>query len=205
MSENGFTYESVITRVRDKLRCGAERISDERIVFRWSWWPSRPDLQDELLSDYGQATRFSVLEKEFREEIDAIRETLDELAHESELADSQKSSRGAEQSMMKSLNQIAEALSIWDQIGVPIRRRGDIVFRIWAPRDVMGSPIIKALPIDTFINCVAEQSVSDRIEIERVKTSRQRWRITAIMLTVLIGLGAVAWILSQASAKMGTT
>lgn len=195
MSENRFTYESVIIRVREKLHCGPKRISDAPTAFRWSLWPSRPDLQDELLSDYGVDTGFSALENEFREEIQAIRETLDELGHGPEIADGQKSAMGAEHKMMKSLNQVAEALSIWDQIGVPIRRRGDAVFRIWAPRDVMGSPIIKALPIDTFLNCVAEQTASDRIEIERVKTSMEKWRVAATILAVLIALGVVAWIL----------
>ena len=96
---------------------------------------------------------------------------------------------------MNSLNQAASALSIWDQIGIPIRLRGDIVFRIWAPRDVMGSPIIKALPIDVFVNGVAEHTVSDRIEIKRLKKNIDRWRVATIILAVVIALRIASWVL----------
>jgi len=194
VSHNKITYESIINRVREKLGCGAERISDASAAFRWSWWPSKPDLQDELLSDYGIDTGSRALEKEFREEVQAIRETLDELGHEPDLAEWQKSSSEAGRRMERSLNQIAGALIIWNQIGVPIRRRGNIVFRIWAPRDVLGSPIIKALPVDAFINGVTEQTVADRIEIERLKRFLEKWRVAAIILAIFAVVGAATWV-----------
>jgi len=139
-------------------------------------------------------TDFHTLEKEFREELQAIRETLDQLGHEPELADWQKSSSDAGRRVMQSLNQSAEALNIWDQIGVPIRRRGSTVFRIWAPRDVMGSPIIKTLPIDAFLIGAAEQTATDRIEIDRFKKLFENWRIAAIILAIILVLIAARWI-----------
>ena len=187
-------YETIIRSVREKLECGSERISDAPTALRWSWWPDRPDLQDELSSDYGMNTDFHTLEKEFREELQAIRETLDQLGHEPELADWQKSSSDAGRRVMQSLNQSAEALNIWDQIGVPIRRRGSTVFRIWAPRDVMGSPIIKALPIDAFLIGAAEQTATDRIEIDHFKKLFENWRIAAIILAIILVLIAARWI-----------
>lgn len=189
------TYEQIVMRVRERLNCGPERISDAPAALRWSWWPSKPDLQDELLSDYGTDTGFHALEKEFREEVEAIRETLEELGHKPQLADWQKSSGEGGRKMMRSLNLVADALSVWDQIGVPIRRRHNIVFRIWAPHDVMGSPIIKALPIDVFINGVAEETAADRIEIQRMKKLLEKWQIAAIIFGILVAVGAAIWLL----------
>ena len=189
------TYESIISRVREKLDCEPGRIAGAPAALWWSWWPINPDFQDQLLSDYGVDTRFSTLEKEFREEVQAIRETLNELGHQPDVADWQKSSIDAGGKMMKGLNQAATALSVWDHIGVPIRRRGDTVFRIWAPRDVMGSPIIKALPIDVFVNGVADHTISDRIEIERLKKNLDKWRVVAVILAMVIALGIAAWFL----------
>jgi hypothetical protein len=194
LSVRKITYETMIRSVREKLGCGSERISDAPTALRWSWWPDRPDLQDELSSDYGMNTDFHTLEKEFREELQAIREALDQLGHEPELADWQKSSSDARRRVMQSLNQSAEALNVWDEIGVPIRRRGNTVFRIWAPRDVMGSPIIKALPADAFAIGAAEQTATDRIEIDRLKKLFENWRIAAIILAIILALIAARWI-----------
>jgi hypothetical protein len=138
-------------------------------------------------------TKYEALEKEFYEEIKAIRETLDELGHEPELADWQKSSIDAGRKMMSSLNQGVTAQDIWDQIGVPIRRRGDIVFRIWTPGDVFGSPIIKESPIDLFVNGLVKKTSSDRIEIERLKKTMDKWRSATIILAVIIAFRLLAW------------
>lgn len=180
------TDEALITRVQGKLGCGPERISDMPTALRWSWWPDKPDLQDELLSDYGVNPTLRALENEFREEVRAIRETLDEQGHEPKLANWQKGSDGAGRKVMQSLNQVAEALDVWGEIGVPIRRRDEVVFRIWAPRDVMGSPIIKSFQVDMFINGVAEQTAKGLIEIERLKKILEKWRAASIMLGILL-------------------
>jgi hypothetical protein len=180
------TYEAVITRVREKLGCGSERISDAPTALRWSWWPDKSNLQDGPLSDYGVGASFHPLENEFREEVLAIRETLDEQRHEPKLANWQKGSDGAGRKMMQSLNQVAAALEVWENIGVPIRRRNEVVFRIWAPRDVMGSPIIKSVQTDAFINGVAEQTAKDLIEIERLKKILEKWRTATIVLCALL-------------------
>jgi hypothetical protein len=112
------SYEAIISRVRERLACGEDRIADAPASFRWSWWPNEPSFQDQLLSDYGIDGHFTTLESEFREEIQAISETLDELEHEPGVADWQKSPDEVVQRGWKSLTQRSAALSIWDQIGI---------------------------------------------------------------------------------------
>ena len=63
-----------------------------------------------------------------------------------------------------------------------------MIFRIWAPRDVMGSPIIKNIPIDVFINAVARQTASDLIENERIKKLLEKWRGAALLLGIIVAM-----------------
>jgi len=191
-------YESIISRVKEKLDWWPGRIADTPNVLRWSWWPNEPDFQDEISSDYGLDTSFSTLEKEFEEEVVAIRETLDELGHEPKLAEWQTGYEGAIGEVFNSANLAGSALRVWDQIAIPIRRRDDILFRIWAPRDLFGSPIIKSLPLNVFIYSVADHTASDRIEIERLKKKIENWRAAAmifVLFAVPIALGIAAWVL----------
>jgi len=193
MSDDKITYEDIIGRVKEKLNCSSDRISDVPTSFGRSWWPFQLDYQDELLSEYHIGTKFKALEKEVCEEIDAIRETLDELEYETEIADSQKRSADDGSQMMTAVYRLSTAKDIWDQIGVPIRRRGNIVFGIWTSTDVFISPIIKASPIDLFVNVLVEKTSSDRIEIERLKKTMDKWRSATIILAVIIALRLLTW------------
>jgi hypothetical protein len=55
----------------------------------------------------------------------------------------------------------------------------------------MGSPIIKALPIDAFVYGVAIQTASDRSVVERLKKNMGVWRAAAIILAVVIAVSIV--------------
>ncbi len=156
---------------------------------RWSWWPSEPDFQTQLLSDFGISSSSLEIESEFQEEILAIKKALDELGHVSESADYwQKGKSDAGHRLMLGLSQLAEALNVWDEIGVPIRRRGDIVFRIRAQRDVLGSPIISALPVDFYVRCVSQKTAEDAIEIAQLRKHLAWWRVGTILCTIVFVL-----------------
>lgn len=180
------TYEDIIYRVRKKLGCGAERISDAPAPFRWSWWPYKPNIVAELLSDYGMETGFPDLEKEFYEEIKAIEETLNELGWKPRVVKKQQNVPEYLSKINQSIKIRAEAMSIWEEIAVPTRRRGEIIFRIWPPRDLLGSPIIHALPIDAVLISVTKQSAEDRIEIERLRKLLQKWQAIAIIFIFIL-------------------
>lgn len=191
-AEHEIDYAQVIAAVRAKLSCGAERIADAPAALRWSWWPTEPDIQDQLRSDYGVATDYSELENEFQSEVVAIRESLESLGHVPRLADWQGSSSVDGTSLWTGLNRSAVALSLWDRFGMPVRRRGDLVFRLWAPRQIMGgAPIIKAVPIDLYILTVAQKTAIDAVEISRLQAALRRWRsLSAAVGAVLLILVA---------------
>lgn len=180
------TYEDIIYRVRKKLGCGAERISDAPAPFQWSWWPYKPNIVAELFSDYGMETGFPDLEKEFHEEVKAIWETLNELGWKPGATKKQKNLPESFQKFEQSVNLHAEAMATWEEIAVPVRRKGEIIFRIWPPRDLLGSPIIHALPIDAVLTSVIKQSAEDRIEIERLRKLLGKWQAIAIISTLIL-------------------
>jgi hypothetical protein len=68
-----------------------------------------------------------------------------------------------------------------------------LVAEIHAHRFFSQRAIIKALPVDACINDVAEQIVSDLIEVERIERLLEKWRVAAIMFGILVAVGAGIW------------
>lgn len=186
------TFEQIIAAARSKLENGEARIADASCPFRATWWPGTPGFEQELLSDYGMPTPVPELEEAFRDEVGAIQESLKEAGHTPALAGWQRGSRGAARTMMISLNTQADALGIWDEIGIPVRRRGDLVFRILAPRDVMGSPIVQALHVDDYIRAVSTKTAEDVACISRLTKKLSDWRLTSLVLGMIVAL-LFAW------------
>ena len=132
------------------------------------------------------------IEKAFYDEVGAIRDSLKDASHIPALAGWQKGSTGAARTMMMGLNTQADALGIWDRIAIPVRRRGDLVFRILAPRDVMGSPIVQALHIDYYIRGVSTKTAEDAACISRLTEKLNRWRVASLVLGVIVTV-LLAW------------
>jgi mRNA-degrading endonuclease toxin of MazEF toxin-antitoxin module len=94
---------------------------------------------------------------------------------------------------MMSLNTEGDAFGIWDKIGIPIRRRGEVVFRIRAPRDVTGSPVIQDLHVDCYIRGVSIKTADDAACLAHLTGRLTGWRLTSILLAVTITLLILAW------------
>lgn len=186
------TFEQIIGTARSRLENGEARIADAPVPFRATWWPGTPDFAQQLRSDYGVPTTAPELEKAFQDEVGAIRESLKDAGHTPALAEWQKGSTEAGRQVMMGLNRQADALGIWDKIAIPVRRRGNLVFRILAPRDAMGSPIIEALPVDQYIRGVAIKTAEDAVSINHLTVMLDRWRTTSIVLGAFLAL-LLAW------------
>lgn len=187
------TYQQIITAARSRLEDSEARIADVPCPFRATWWPGSPSFKQHLLSDYGVSTSVPELEKAFYDELGAIRESLKDAGHTPALAGWQKGSTGAARKMMMSLNTQADALGIWDEIGFPIRRRGDVAFRILAPHDAMGSPLVQTVHIDDYIRGVSTKTAEDAACIGRLTKQLNRWRLASISLGGIVILLVVIW------------
>ena len=194
---NQVICKQIITAVRSRLEGGQERIADAPCPFRETWWPEIPDFQTKLSSDM-VVQPSSELEKwiyeVFSEEVKAIRESLRDTGYEPELAEWQQGSTGAARNLWTSTNIQADALGFWEVIALPVRRRGDLIFRILAPRDVMGSPIIQIHNVDDYIRGVSRKTSKDKIRIIQMEKKLGNWKLIsfAIGIVTLI-LVAVAW------------
>ena len=184
--------KNLIECVRRRLSDEGKRIAAAPIPFNHAWWPhDYPDVKERLLSDYGVPSGPTLLNGEFDAEVKAIHECLDKLGHVPNFAEWQKSDDARR--LFSPMNQRSVALSVWEDIAFPLRRIGDVVFRVSAPRDVMtGRPIIDALPVDDFIRSVSSQSVRDKQEIARLHTHLRWWR------TVAVSAGAAALLIAIA-------
>jgi hypothetical protein len=129
-------------------------------------------------------TDFPDLEKEFQEEVEGITEALKELGWKLDAPD-------APSRLNQTLKLRATALSIWAEIAMPIRRRGEIIFRLWPPRDVFGSPIIQSLPLDEYLIGATMISAEYSLQIKRLTESLRTWRLTAILSISLISATVV--------------
>lgn len=138
-------FKDVIEDVRCQLLDDGRRIADAPAAFYLAWWPrSAAEVRflQQLPSDHRLTVGPKELDEEFAAEVNAIYKCLNSRGYNPKFAEWQR--RGelaeAEAKLEKSMNQRATALSLWEQITFPLRRRGDVVFRIQAPRDIFGSP-----------------------------------------------------------------
>ena len=113
------TTGRIIAGVRSKLRDDGARISDSPKPFLGTWWPGATSLEQELLSDYAMPGPSPEQERAFHDEVAAIRDSLAEL---------QEEATDARRRLRMSLELQAEALAIWENIAIPVRRRGSTSF-----------------------------------------------------------------------------
>lgn len=178
MPKNEVTFEQVIACVRRRLLDGGVRIAEAPTLFQHVWWPNSPSFEARLASDYGIYSGPEQLNEEFDMEVMAIQECLEETGYVPDFENWQLS-EGPAGRVYSSLNTRAMALSVWERIAFPLRRRGDVVYRICAPRDVLGRPLIDALIVDDFVRGISLQSANDKIDLARLKSSLVLWKRVA--------------------------
>lgn len=188
MRKNDVTFNEVIAGVRSQLSDEGIRIAKVPTPFKLAWWPSNSTATEQYIeqlhSDYGQSSGPKKLSEEFAAEVKAIQECLNTHRHDPGLAKWQRLERDDEVAeaatqMYKSLNQRATAISLWEQIAFPLRKQGDILFRIRAPRDISGSPIIDPMLVDDFIRGVSSHTVGNKQEIARLQKRLNLWKLIA--------------------------
>lgn len=195
MPKNEVTFQEVIACVRQRLSDEGIRIAETPTLFQHVWWPSSPTFEIQLSSDYGMNSGPEYLNEEFDTEVKAIQECLEESGYVPDFEKWQLS-EGPAGRVYSSLNTRAMALSVWERIAYPLRRRGDVVYRICAPREILGGrPLIDAVIVDDFVRGISLQSAHDKIEFSQLKSSLILWRrvacagiVTAVFLLLAIVL-----------------
>jgi hypothetical protein len=141
------------------------------------------------MSDYSVLSGPKKLTEDFDAEVKAIHEALDEFGHAPGFANWQKTSIPAANLMYASLNQRAKALSVWEHIAFPIRRVGDFVFHLSAPREVLGGrPLVDALQVDEFIRGISVQAAQDKVDLAQLQRQLKFWRLAAGLSVAVVVL-----------------
>lgn len=157
------TYPMIFSLVKKALNDDSKRmLIDTPLPFRKCWWPGSFEFRDTLMSDYGMETEHKTIENDFFHEVGAIQHAImDE----------------KDTDIMDGANARAHAMKIWDTMFIPLRIVDRKVYRIWAPRDIFGTPIIKELPIDTYLQAaVIREAMDINKELEaKNKSLAARW------------------------------
>ena len=188
-SQREFPIDELIASFPD----GNNRFINSKVSLRFTWFPLIEDFNDRFSSNYAvtEDLKDEIL-SEFYTEIKTINEILLRFNIKPKLADWQKSDSEAVQNVYYGLNRNAMAFSIWDSFAVPLRLYGENVYRIWTPHDVMGSPIIKSIPLRHFIQLTALKTAEDNLLIAKKDIKINRLiNIVGILSLVLLILFAI--------------
>lgn len=184
--------------VLGKLKHGNRRVVQNALALRWFPWPDQPDFVEGLMAEMGVSSDppdggATALEQEFDEEVQAIRSAIEELGFEPKLADWQKGSFDAAHRLMLGLNMGGMAMAVWDQIGIPVRRRGNRVYRLWAPSDVMGRPMIKSMHIDAWMRWFVEEFAQQQVCVGRLTRYLRFCLGLAVVLVIALCAIIIHW------------
>lgn len=162
-----------LMEVQEKVPNGHQRVSLSPVSLALAEFPQPRMIpyDRQLMSDYGVATEFPEIEAQFYEEVAVFQEALEE--PEPEGSDVQ----AAIARMNLGLDKRVYAFTNWERYAFPFRAAGDQVVHISAPRDLMGSPIIDALPVSDFVCSVALRSAAASYRVEQLKAQRNFWMI----------------------------
>lgn len=188
MSKRGGSkaYSEVARSASAKLPKGDQRLAPAPSDLRRCFWPTQITLENEIVSNYGTDSQHAELQTDFADEVEAIRLALREHWEESSPNDPTPDPEDSKERLLRGIDEKAAALSVWDQIGLPLRRKGDMLYHLTAPRDVMGKAIIRQMAVDEFLNFVAYETAETRIEIERLTRHLAAWRLAAIVAVVAV-------------------
>ena len=132
--KNDITLGDLIADVRRQLSDKGIRIAEDPVPFQLAWWLTSPTAMEqhvqELHSEYGQPSGPKTLNEEFFAEVRAIQDVL---KNSSPLTKTGDELVDAGNEVEGGMNRRARAMSLWEQIAFPLRRYGDIIFRVRAP------------------------------------------------------------------------
>lgn len=82
----------------------------------------------------------------------------------------------------------ANALEIWNNIAIRIKKDGPLVFFISAPVDIFLGPVIQVIPVDNYITSLAEKTSLDSSSISHLEQKLGYWKTAAIVLSCIFAI-----------------
>ncbi len=200
MNESAHTYRyqgvlvsDLIDSVRAKLDEPDGRIVSEVreiTAFSW-WWPDEINGGTALLAAMDAIeSKYPELENVSMDEVGAIYHALVDSGFRPKLASYQTLTPGSIE-LYTGRETRAHALRLWDLIGIPIQRVGDMLYHFTSSPDVFGTPIIREISVEEYVRACGNQLAARTASRATLGVNRDRWRSAASLALgtlVLIGL-----------------
>jgi len=136
-----------------------------------------PDIQERISSDYTMPPTNEEISKQYYEEITMIEKIMDEMNITNRLN-------------LDAFNRQAYAMRMWDCYAIPWRYHNQTVHLIWAPHDLVGTPIIRSYPVSYFLRALAEILEKNYDQAWKQARHLKYWKIFGL---ALIMIGLVVW------------
>jgi hypothetical protein len=175
MKTKDASLDSLIKCLRQDLH--SADIAAEAMPLNLAWWPDRLQTVVGLMAEDGIIEGPEAIVAEFNREVRTIQNYLDKIERGPDKRRPQDySNEELVNSTLYQFDQRQRALRIWEQIAFPIRRSGDVVFRIR-----VGTSMIEAMPTDEFIRGACIQTTRNHQEMARLIHHLRFWRIVAAL------------------------
>lgn len=193
----GHELRELVSEAREGIAGGEHRLLVTRCDLQHCWFPVATQLgvRDQVLSDYGVVNESDKnVAKEFKEEVSALIAAIARQGDSRSLkeVEEQEDADAMAEAAWERMDRRPAALEPWDHCGAPVRLRGDRVYRIVSPRDVMGAPTIRSYPAVLYVSQVSVRTAELQEDLRLTRPSLVRWRLIAAVLLILIA--ALSWL-----------
>ena len=148
-----------------------------------------PDLSEWLSSYDTMSSGNDAIEKQYFEEITTIKKIMADTDVPIHLADWQSRAKSpAGDKMFKVLNRRGYAIQVWEWYAIPWRYKDGLIHLIWAPQDVMGSPIIHSYSVNEFLERLSNKQKAQFMKFQKSHKQIDIWRTISIIMLFFLGI-----------------
>jgi hypothetical protein len=177
----GYDYLYNIHEIQAALDEGDSRIVDAHCYMADCFFPDAPSFGDDLSSSYAMPSESPELDSQYQEELKAIWENIQKHSPDIGLDPSEEVMTRFRASMTLQ----STSMNIWDTFALPLRLHDGRVYRIWGSKDLMGTPVVKSMPVDSFLRSVAIKTAEDKAHIDKLN-SRLGLCVTALVIIITV-------------------
>jgi hypothetical protein len=132
-----------------------------------------PDPGELLQSDIGCLKSDPDMVQEYMEEISLLEQYIEESEFKVGISDWQKSNP----QLWGPLNRRAAAMDLWARYAIPWRIRGNFVYLIYPPRDVLGGiPVVRKIEIAKFCLSAFDDLAATKCSYEALQFRIHKWK-----------------------------
>lgn len=187
---NLLDFLPIIEKAVESLKNGETRIgsSGNTDKFDILHFFGNPDFSERISSDYGlKSPEYEDIAEDYLEEIECIEKLISEADIPIRKAEWQKTRSESGDKMFKSLNLRNLAIQLWDWYAIPWRLKNGFVYIIYAPHDILGTPVVHCYSVNEFVQLLTHSVEEQAREVFLKEKQLKYWKnIASVAIFVLI-------------------